>query len=48
MLIYRYILDSLEDENVDGWGVLNPKSDSLRIIHKPKLDRLEINHKPIK
>ena len=47
MLRYRYILESLEDWDVDGWGVLNHTSDSLRIIPKHKLDRLEINHNPI-
>ena len=37
MIKYRDILESLEDLDADGWGVLNPTSDSLRIIPKHKL-----------
>ena len=37
MLTYRDILDSLEDEELDGWGVLNPTLDSLRITHKLRI-----------
>ena len=48
MLIYRYILESLEDWDADGWGVLNHTLDRLRINLKPKLDRLEIIPKPTK
>ena len=48
MLRYRYILESLEDWDDDGWGVLNPTSDRLRIIPKHKSNRLEINHQATK
>ena len=48
MIKYRDILDSFEVQDADGWGVLNPTSDSLRINLKPKLDSLRINLKPNK
>ena len=42
MIKYRDILESLEDRNADGWGVLNHESDMQVITTNHTLDRLEI------